>query len=104
MNSQDLFYVTLSVCALVVSFLILLNLYYIFRLSRDLRGISRDVRKKIGDFLGIVDVIREKLEQSVSTAQEITNTAKGVVNFVNDMRSIKVDQKNQSKKRKSGKK
>ncbi|KKT34997.1 MAG: hypothetical protein UW24_C0017G0006 [Parcubacteria group bacterium GW2011_GWA2_44_12] len=103
MTSQDLFYVTLSVCALVVSFLILLNLYYIFRLSRDLRGVSRDLRKKIGDFLGIVDVIREKLEQSVSSAQEITNTAKGVVHFVNELRSG-AKEASPGKKRKSGKK
>lgn len=99
MQTQDFFYISLSICAIVLTLLVLINLYYMFRVARDLRGITKDTRKKVASLLTVVDTIREKLNQSVETAQNVTETAKGVVQFVNELRGASSSRKrNRSKK------
>ncbi|MBI4089939.1 MAG: hypothetical protein HY421_00885 [Candidatus Kerfeldbacteria bacterium] len=72
MSTQDILFIVLAVCAAVLTGFAAWLLYYLVGIFRDLRQTSRAIHAKVEQLSSILDSIRARIGDTVSTLTLLT--------------------------------
>ncbi len=78
MTTQDVLFSVLALCAAVLTAFLAWFLYYLIAIVRDLRETSKLLHEKVSEVSAILDSIREKIGDTVSTLSILTQVVTGL--------------------------
>jgi len=78
MNTQDILFIVLAVSAAVLTGFLAWFLYYLIAIVRDLRRTATIIHDKVTELGEILDSIRVKIGDTVSTLSLLTQVVTGI--------------------------
>lgn len=104
-ETKDIFYLVLSFCVLWFTIFVCWLLYYFIAIMRETRGMAKDVRERINQFIAALDALKEKFERSLNVFAGIAEGIKYVGSYLMDRRHADRESHEQKtpKKKKQGK-
>lgn len=85
-TSQDILYITVSVCALAFTIFLCWMLYYLTQLLKQSNQITQELHTKISEWTEAIDEIKERVMSTASTLSSLGDQVGRVVDFVNKRR------------------
>lgn len=82
-TSQDILYITVSVCALVFTGFLCWVLFYLAHLLKESNQITQEMHTKISDWAEAIDEIKERVMNTAATLSTLGEQVGRVIDFVN---------------------
>lgn len=88
-TSQDILYITVSVCALVFTGFLCWVLYYLAHLLKQSNQITQELHAKMTEWAEAIDEIKERVINTAATLSSLGDQVGRVVDFINRRRDTK---------------
>lgn len=88
-TSQDILYITVSVCALVFTGFLCWVLYYLAHLLKQSNQITQELHAKMTEWAEAIDEIKERVINTAATLSSLGDQVGRVVDFINRRRDAK---------------
>lgn len=85
-TSQDVLYITVSICTLVFTGFLCWVLFYLAHLLKQSNQITEELHGKIQDWTEAVDEIKERVMNTAATLSTLGDQVGRVIDFVNRRR------------------
>lgn len=83
-DTKDILYLVLAFCVLWFTIFVCWLLYYFISIMREARGMTKDVRERLGRIGAALEEIKEKFSSSLSIFSALADGVKYVVGHVMD--------------------
>lgn len=90
-TSQDILYITVSVCALVFTGFLCWVLFYLAKLLKQSNQITEELHAKMTEWAEAIDEIKERVINTAATLSSLGDQVGRVVDFINRRRDTKED-------------
>ncbi len=99
-NSQDVLYITVSICVATFTFFLVWIMYYVAQISRQSNEMIADFREKMEELDESIQDIKEKVSTSVDSLATVSEQVGNIMEVVRGF-SSKAPRKRVRRKRKS---
>lgn len=95
-TSQDILYITVSVCALVFTGFLCWVLFYLAQLLKQSNQITEELHAKMTEWAEAIDEIKERVINTAATLSSLGDQVGRVVDFINRRRDSKDEEEDDS--------
>ncbi|MFH1193582.1 MAG: hypothetical protein V1661_01150 [bacterium] len=78
-TSKDILYIVLAFCILWLTIFLLWLLFYVISIAKNLRWFIKGAKDNVANIIKSIDLMKEKIENSVSHLGTIADMAKNIV-------------------------
>lgn len=97
-TSQDILFITLAVCAAVITLFVCWGFYYLLIPLKKIRQMVGSIKKCVDGIIELVDKTKEKAQSSAETVTAISKAVIDVVGYVKKRKTQNAKRKTASQK------
>lgn len=81
-TSQDILFLTIAFCVLLLSVMLAIGLYYLVVMLKRAKEMTDIIKDKVEKVLAVIDIFRNKIEPAANLAAGVVGGIKQVVEYL----------------------